>query len=99
MFQIQHRTRQLWESTDHWVGQNRRETVARCVEGINRIVAPTMGDGRGRKREDYRIVELDARERTIAIYDSNGKLTERLLADGVKQPLRRTHKKRQLVRA
>lgn len=74
MHVIHHRTRQRWEREDRWNLIAQHETLARCVEGIERIVAKTMGDGRGRLVEDYQIVHLSEEGWPLAIYDAHGRV-------------------------
>lgn len=72
MFEIQSQTKQLWESEPRWGFIARHETLARCVEGIHRIVTPFAGDG-GRNPDNYRVVERKKKGgKIVAVYNNLG---------------------------
>lgn len=71
MFEIQHRSRELWYTEDRWGLIAFHDTLGRCIEGVKRITTPMSGET-PRTPDDYRIVQWTSAGVVKAMFDREG---------------------------
>jgi hypothetical protein len=93
MFEIQHLSQLRWD-TNVWNLIARHESLARCVEGMHRILTI---DGSYVNPDHYRIVKRNARDKIVEVYDAYGEQTDGFLVKP--NPALTRNKRRKLVAA